>query len=238
MPIFIFGFITIVAVLPGVVWLLFFLKEDIHPEPKKLIIFTFLVGAAMSLPIFVVQTAGEYFIIRAGFSLISVLVYLAFVEEIFKFLAAYWAVGDKKDFDEPIDAMIYMIAVALGLATVENFFILSNFVNIGGVMTSRVVNIVVLRFVGATLLHALASGFVGYFWAKSIITRSKKFLWFGLIFASVFHAFFNVLVIYFQNFNLLLYPALFLLLGFFLLFIDFEKLKKVGEILYNKKDGV
>ena len=36
----------ILGLLPGFAWLVFYLTDDPHPEPKRLILFTFLAGIA------------------------------------------------------------------------------------------------------------------------------------------------------------------------------------------------
>ena len=40
--------IIVLGLLPGFAWLIFFLKEDIHPEPKKMIAKVFFVGAVFT----------------------------------------------------------------------------------------------------------------------------------------------------------------------------------------------
>ena len=41
--------------LPAILWLVFFLKEDRHPEPKKLIFLVFCAGALASIPAIIFQ---------------------------------------------------------------------------------------------------------------------------------------------------------------------------------------
>jgi RsiW-degrading membrane proteinase PrsW (M82 family) len=52
--------------------------------------------------------------------------------------------------------MIYMITGALGFATVENVVITYQ----NGIADAT--GLILIRFVGATLLHALASGIIGH----------------------------------------------------------------------------
>src|SRR3989344_9680140 len=167
---------VILGLLPSLAWLSFYLKEDLrHPEPKKLIFYTFV--ASVFSTIFVLQS--QIFVDRwlDGYVVPYGLFYfvaLAFIEEIFKFLAVYFAVGYRKEFDEPIDAMIYMIVAALGFAAVENVasvFQAAKSLTIGVVPLETVT----LRFVGATLLHTISSGLVGYYWGKAMAKGSKYF---------------------------------------------------------------
>ncbi len=155
---------------------------------------------------------------------IAPLMMLAFaaVEEIVKFAAAYFIIAKSKYFDEPVDAMIYMAVAALGFATVENFGALYD----PGtpVLLDGLFEIALFRFVGTTLLHTLTSSIAGYFWALGIRNfKSKKFIVYGLILATILHTAFNYLILTTVN---LLYPIVFVAtVGFFTLG-DFDKLKR------------
>ena len=46
---------TSFAILPGFIWLLYFLNKDVHPEPKKLILKIFLLGMLVTIPVFFVE---------------------------------------------------------------------------------------------------------------------------------------------------------------------------------------
>jgi len=224
----------ILGLLPGFAWLFFYLQEDPHPEPKRLILRTFIFGAASAVFALFAQLA----LARVGivinlsdylaehhidlWAIVSLLI-LAIVEEVSKFGGAYYAVHDNPDFDEPVDAMIYMVVAALGFATVENLGAIAG-------QPSQVALIAAafqtasFRFVGATLLHTLTSGLIGYYWAKTIRAfGAKRFLVWGLVLASVLHAIFNYLILQFGN---IIYPVLFVVLVGFFTLNDFEKLKR------------
>ncbi len=53
------------------------------------------------------------------------------------------------------------------------------------------------RFIGATFLHALASGLIGFFLAYSIFFPKRKYLLLttGIILATVLHGLFNISII-------------------------------------------
>lgn len=229
-------FIIVLTLLPGLAWLVFFLHEDVHPEPRRLIAYTFGFGVLACIPVFALQFGSESLVFRIFGDVnlsgsIILLVLFALIEEVFKFLAAYWAVGRSPELDEPIDSMIYMIVAALGLATIENFFVITGIVKLGGInLFSDLANVAVLRFVGATLLHTLTSGLLGYYWAKGrMIGKTRKYIFIGIGVATVVHFVFNYLVLAFQDLNLLLYPSLFLITAAFFLLKDFQKLKSGTE---------
>jgi cytochrome c oxidase subunit IV len=75
------------------------------------------------------------------------------------------------------------------------------------------------------LLHTLASGIVGYWWAMSIRRFfDARYLVFGLVLATFVHMAFNILIL---NFGELFYPLIFLVIIGFLILADFEKLKRI-----------
>jgi RsiW-degrading membrane proteinase PrsW (M82 family) len=209
----------ILGILPSLVWLFFFLQEDIHPEPKRLILKTFCIGGLMALPVVALQLLTQDAITFFNFkNIIISIIALALIEEVFKFIAAYWTTYKNPEFDEPIDAMVYMITAALGFAMVENSLIMGSAIAF---------DTIALRFIGATLLHSLASGLLGYYWALGI---KKNFLIpnlsFGLFLATLVHVIFNYLILKFQS-NYFIFPGLFLTLAAVFVFIDFEKLRKM-----------
>lgn len=214
---------VILGLLPGFAWLAFYLQEEIHPEPKRMIALAFVNGAA-----FAFLALGAQLILRNSFdsagiaqlSIIGVLVFAA-VEELAKFWAAYAAVHKSPEFDEPVDAMLYAVVAALGFATMENVGVL-----VGGsstVILPATFHLITFRFLGATLLHTLTSAVFGYYWALSIREfGAKYYLLIGLLTATFIHGAFNLLVL---NFGEKGFSVIFLIIiGFFVL-ADFEKLK-------------
>ncbi len=176
---------------PGLIWLFFFLQEDARrPEPKRLIFSTFVFGGLVTFLVLPLQVITKYLLLAGGimdanpFHLFA----LAALEELLKFVMVFLWISHRKEFDEPIDAMVYMVIVALGFATVENIAT--------ALRATNGVELIVLRFIGATLLHSLASGIVGYYWARGIIKcKEMKYIAGGLLIASLFHTAFNYLMI-------------------------------------------
>ena len=216
------------ACLPSIIWLVFFLRIDIHHEPKKLLAYTFGAGIFISIIVLAMQYLSKNIILGGGYLLFSFIL-LALIEEVLKFTAAYWSVNKNPAFDEPVDAMVYMITAALGFATVENLLVLTS-VAYGpeSMLSESFAEVLILRFFGATLLHALTSGIVGFYWAKGKLRGmllSKLLI--GLTIATIVHTIFNYLIMHFQQSNLLFYPSLFLAAAAFFVIVDFEKLEKV-----------
>ncbi|MEK7193326.1 MAG: PrsW family glutamic-type intramembrane protease [Patescibacteria group bacterium] len=227
-------FTLVLAFLPGFAWLFFYLQEDLHPEPKRLILKTFILGGIFALIALVTELlfdcgANQFQNCLTQKTdirnvILPSLIIFSLIEEFFKFGAAYFSIHKDPAFNEPVDAMIYAIVAALGFATVENLGALSlgNGAQTG--LLSNALEIASLRFVGATLLHSLTSGIIGYYWAVSIRDfGEKRFIVMGIAIATGLHAFFNYLIInYWNGF----YPILLVvIIGFFVL-NDFENLKR------------
>jgi RsiW-degrading membrane proteinase PrsW (M82 family) len=222
-------FFIFLGFLPSFAWLFFFLKEDVHPEPKKMLAKVFFCGALSTLVVIFLQIFLQdilrFFQIK-DYTLISFF-FFAISEEIFKFLAAFLVIRKSRFFDEPIDAMIYMITAALGFAMVENIAVMSN-INI----LSEALGVITVRFVGATLLHALSSGLVGYYWARGLILKRNNqisvkgvrvFIFRGIIFATLLHMIFNYLILVSKE--VIIYPTIFLIIAALFVFLDFERVK-------------
>ena len=134
------------------------------------------------------------------------------------------AVLSRPDFDEPIDAMIYMITAALGFAAIENIvFIIPVFEEsfIGGF------ELTATRFLGANLLHALSSAIVGYFLARHMFSPWKKHaIVVGILLASALHTLFNYFIIIKESIpGSLVLVILLLFLMAVAVFVEFERLK-------------
>lgn len=219
----------IVGLLPGFAWLVFYLGEDPHPEPKRLIALTFLVGIAFGFFTIGIEQVFNGYMAAAGIQELSILSLfsLAFIEEIMKFAAAHFVIAKSPAFDEPVDAMIYMIVAALGFATLENIGAVANVTAPQTALISAIFQTASLRFVGATLLHSLTSGIVGYYWALGLARRRvAHYLIPGLVAAATLHAAFNYFILTYGN---VAYAVLFLVVVGFFVLNDFEKLKAIPQ---------
>lgn len=125
----------IVPMIPGVIWLWIFYRTDWYdPEPKRLIFGTFGLGVLAIVPAFVGERlAGMVYpflehIEQAALSgsgaalpmLVGCFVVIGPCEELSKFLAVRLFVYRHREFDEPLDGIIYAAAAALGFASLEN----------------------------------------------------------------------------------------------------------------------
>lgn len=180
------------GLLPALLWLMFWLVEDrCEPEPKRYIFFSFLAGmVAVILVLPLERLAAGYF---TGTMLLLV---WAALEEIFKFGAAYIVALRSRVYDEPLDAIIYLVTAALGFSALENALFLWAPLKEGDILRTIVTGD--LRFIGATLLHTLTSATIGITLAlsfyKNIETRRFAVLC-GVILAIVLHTVFNFFIL-------------------------------------------
>lgn len=182
----------IAGALPSLVWLWFWLREDAHPEPKGLIVATFLGGIIAVI----VALFAEKYVASLGLNDSWRYSLWAIIEEVAKLIAVAAIVLFSRENDEPIDAMIYCIVGALGFAAVENIlFLLTPFMYDGLVRGLATGN---MRFIGATLVHIVSSATVGFalgltFYRSRLVKTIA--LIFGLSLASALHAGFNLSII-------------------------------------------
>ncbi len=220
-------FAALGGILPALIWLWFWLREDKkHPEPKRLIFLAFFMGM-LTIP-FVIPLQRYA---QAFFSGTLLIVAWATIEEILKYLFAYFSVLRKKEVNEPIDPVIYMISVALGFAALENtLFLLDPLAN-GEILTSLITGN--FRFLGATLLHVLASATIGVFIAFSFCETkwAKRFLvGIGIILAIVLHALFNFSIIQ-SNETSILFVFAAVWAGIIVLLLTLERIKLIQKCL-------
>lgn len=226
-----FFFVLAGSFLPALLWLWFWLREDkAKPEPPIMLILTFFGGMASVFTAIVAQNFLAKHNINSG-AFPTILLYVA-TEELSKFFFAYIIALRSRSDDEPIDPIIYMIASALGFSALENaLFITGSFLETGG---AAGVTIGILRFLGATLLHILASSAIGIGIGLAFYKKSgAKFIYtvLGTAAAIALHASFNLLIIGYGDSGSL-YVLLFVFAPFWAamlgLILCFELVKKVS----------
>ncbi|HEY9586381.1 MAG TPA: PrsW family glutamic-type intramembrane protease [Candidatus Paceibacterota bacterium] len=186
-----FFWILVGGILPAVIWLLFWLREDrLHPEPRSIVILTFIAGMiAVPLAIPIQRAVND----PTNTSLTFLL--WAIIEEILKFGAFFLVALRSGEVDEPTDSLIYIMTAALGFAAAENALFLLEPITHGNITESLITGN--MRFVGASLLHTVSSAFIGACMALTFYKAkfTKRFAIFvGLVGAIALHALFNIFI--------------------------------------------
>jgi RsiW-degrading membrane proteinase PrsW (M82 family) len=152
---------------------------------------------------------------------------LAGIEEILKFLAAYFVGIHSRDSDEAVDVLVYVIAAALGFAALENTLYLITPILEGETTTAFLTGN--MRFIGATLVHVSSSAVVGFSLAFAFFQKKTSrinHVLIGLFIATLLHTIFNLFIISTQALHMI--GALILVwVGTLILFFLFEKIKHV-----------
>ena len=249
-PIF-FAFIS--GVLPALIWLYFWTREDKEdPEPKSMLALAFIGGM---IAVFISLFLEKYFY---GFGLknlfvpnflnytlpwmetvakqtnvsvdkiLLVVVFAPIIEELSKVLMAYILVLRSKYDDEPLDPMIYMITTALGFAAIENMlFLINPFQNHDFISTIFTGN---MRFIGATLLHTISSATVAMFMSFNFFNSKTKKVFFvalGIILSIAMHGYFNFLMVGNQEASIFALELIWL--AVIIILLVFERIKKIKE---------
>jgi RsiW-degrading membrane proteinase PrsW (M82 family) len=192
------GYAFLGGVLPAFIWLYFLLKEDARcPEPRHMIIIAVIAGMiAVPLALPLEHLAVTSLPIELPPPGLSVILVWAIIEEVLKYALAAFLVLWRRDVNESVDLVVYMITVALGFAAIENMLFLIQPLAEGhlaaGIATQN------LRFIGSTLVHVVSSSCVGF--ALAFAYKKHKpvralAVSVGLILAIALHASFNFLII-------------------------------------------
>jgi RsiW-degrading membrane proteinase PrsW (M82 family) len=218
-----FLFALLGGILPALLWLWFWLHEDRkNPEPRRLLALAFLSGL-VAVPLVLPFQKIAYALFPHTQWLLIVL--WATIEEFFKFGAVYLAVFHRSEVDEPVDAVIYLITGALGFVALENALFLFS-------PSAHIFDLIItgnLRFIGASLLHVIASSSIGIALAFSFYkgnVAKHRAIAIGLFVAITLHVLFNFFIMSSNGeYTLTVFAILWLAVAALLLI--FEKVKRI-----------
>ena len=210
------------TVLPSIILVYFFVTQDRFPEPKKIIIITFILGILITIPAgFLNVYLIDYFYYNFRYHNYYFEIETFFVgpltEEILKFCIIFFYCSRLDDFDEPMDGLVYGATAALGFAMTENFEYVYNASN----FNSTWQDVAWARALSTAPMHAACGAMIGFsvsyfhFYNKKYI-----FLLIGLFIATIFHFLFN-----YGFFDLIV------ILQLIILFFLFRHLKKKQAII-------
>lgn len=237
--------------LPSVAWLSFYIKKDIHPEPKKWLVLVFLAGMAVT-PIVILtewQLTDYFKYLNSDFpdyfssrlkDIAVVFIAIAAVEEFFKYIVVRLLMKHNPVFDEPEDAMIYMIVAALGFAAIENIIVMHSLSPVYFIDPVQPFHVLGMRFVGATFLHTLTSAIIGFYYAISLCKNEPcdknpyPILAQGFIFSILIHGLFNYFIIILNNAPIIYISIPLMIILSFILY-DFKILQGISPRKFNNK---
>lgn len=201
--------ILLSSLIPTAVWLGYFLyAAPLRFIPKRTIALLIAIGAATAIVALESEQALEAIMQRSwdrsllpethpaslGDTLAlaaSVFLAIAPIEEFAKFLVLVPLLKYWRFFRNPLDGMMFGVALGLGMATVENWIVFSQY----AVSNRETVflPLFALRLVGSTLAHALYGAVLGYFIGQANASRlwRRRFLRQGLAASILMHGIFN-----------------------------------------------
>ncbi|HEX4423548.1 MAG TPA: PrsW family glutamic-type intramembrane protease [Kofleriaceae bacterium] len=189
------------AGIPAVFWLGFFYLMDRHePEPKQLVAGVCVLGALIAGPLadFVQSQAAPQIALAvpglSPFSLDRVLravLIVGLAQEMCKYAVVRYTIYMSREFDEPMDGIVYMMACGTGFAVWVNFHRLS------GQNHQVYLSIGAAQAVVTTLAHASFAGLLGYVMGRAKFSRRGApargiLLMLGLLGAAVLNGQFTI----------------------------------------------
>lgn len=218
------------GILPSVIWLLYFLREDVHPEPKREILMIFLLGMMVPFLALIVEVAFNIFVKFFSLEiseLLTIVLVTPLIEEYGKYLVVKRIIIFNSVFDEPTDIPIYMVTSAMGFAATEN--ILSMFPFIAPFRIEGMIGFSYSRFLTANLLHALTSGILGVGLAFSfyLFQRRKVIFTYGFLGAVLLHSLYDSYIMYVGT----PFGIIFILsVSFFVVILLFHRVKRLPAV--------
>jgi len=220
-----------VGIIPSLLWLWFWLKEQEKPEPGGLLAIVFIMGMIAVIVVLPIQKFIQSYVNSNNLDIVL----WAAIEEICKYLAVLIILYKTNCADKPIDWPIYLITTALGFATLENaLFLIKPFSTLNETTSLlTVASLGQLRFLGSTLLHTISSGTIGIVIGISFYMAEWKKKWYlfaGFLIATTLHSIFNFFIIR-NNGNDFLKVFAFLWVVTIIIMLLFEKVRRMSEQL-------
>src|SRR5262245_34778097 len=203
------------ACVPAMFWLGFFYLMDRHePEPKQLVVGVCVLGALVAAPLadFVhAQAVPAVALEQNGLSAFSLdrILYAVLVagltQEMCKYAVVRYTIYMSREFDEPMDGIVYMMACGTGFAVWVNYHRLSEqghqvFLSTGAAQA-----------VVTTLAHASFAGALGYVMGRAKFSRRSApvrgaLMMGGLLGAAVLNGQFSVVKNWVQQTGMAQHP--------------------------------
>ncbi len=150
-------FAGVSAIVPSILLLLYFRARDVNREPTGVLLKVFGLGVLTVIPVLLVvwplvsveKGLADPFAIGA----FSAFATAAIPEEFFKFTVVWFYASRHREFDEPMDGVVYGATASLGFATLENILYVG----------SRGLSVAILRAFTAVPGHAFAGAIMGYY---------------------------------------------------------------------------
>jgi len=184
------------AIIPSILLVIFFFFRDRFREPPKVVLITFFLGFIFIFPLSSLNVLFDEFGSTLNVSDLGYNIYLHFFragfhEELYKYLILIFYCSRHTKFDEPMDAIVYGLAVSLGFSARENIDYMFNY-EYYKVSFEYMASIRILP----TIMHATSSMIMALFLSKAIFTNQsvQSRLILALLIPALFHGSYNILI--------------------------------------------
>ena len=226
-------FLLLTTILPPILIVIIFAVSDKFREPNKEIFLVFISGILITIPAYYTNNfLGDlylnYYFISKG--LAGSFLSAAVVEEGLKFVVLYFVVYKLREFNEPMDAIVYGVCASLGFAAMENIYYVWN-ASTWGV---NVITMLIERSIYPLAAHGIFGVMMGYFFMKYAFVHKPKSLFLSFLIPYLLHGFYNYFIVinYWAMSLALVIVSWFIGINLFLKLRQEQRLKR-GE--YEKK---
>ena len=182
-------FLLLITILPPILIVIIFAASDKFKEPNKEIFLVFISGILITIPAFYANTFLSNLYLNYSFisrDLAVSFLSAAAVEEGLKFLVLYFIVYRLREFNEPMDAIVYGICASLGFAALENIYFVLN--------AEAPIKMFIVRSLFPLAAHGIFGTFMGYFFMKYAFVHKSKNLFLSFLIPYFLHGFYNYFV--------------------------------------------
>ena len=213
------------ATSPAILILVFFYFRDRFKEPPRIVFYTFILGVLSLIPIGI----GNIFLdlygdgLDASYFAKDFYTYVfraAFHEELYKYLILVYFCSRHTEFNEPMDAIVYGVAVSLGYAAFENVEYVLGHADFDSTWQSMAA----IRVL-PTIMHGVNGVIMGFLLSNVLFLpwdRGKLIL--ALLIPVFFHGAYNMLLTYAPLASLLL-----LLIMIIYSFVSNRRIRKLQQ---------
>lgn len=196
--------LILLSILPGLLIVLYiYWRDRHHSEPVLYLTLCFLFGMLSTYPAIKMEEFGMRDLgihthnadVFMTFTFTFLVV--AFSEEFVKFTFLRYYIFPKKEFNEPMDGIVYSVMISMGFATLENIL----YIVVRAESTEIAFHIGLIRMITAVPGHAIFAVLMGYFigLAKHSETGANFYLVVGLVGAVCLHGFYDFLIFMHQK---------------------------------------
>lgn len=186
--------LMLITITPSILILLYFFLSDKFKEPKRLVALVFFLGVLICLPAGILNS-----FVYENFNndtetvekLLGSFLGPAWTEELLKLFILYSIVLKRKEFNEPMDGIVYGVVVSLGFATYENYDYVYRLALEWKEYGVTQQDVAIWRSYSAVPMHGLNGCLMGFFLGKYVFTGDKKFLGYSFFVPFLMHGIYN-----------------------------------------------